>query len=160
MISLSMITLKATGSVLFERQWLGRAEQTTEGLPVRTSSPGWSFITSFSSRSPGHRKSLLPLVPFAPVVVVVVPLLVPLVLVVSLILPPLPLDPLPALPPPPPLLPTPLVLLLLSTLLLEEEVEEGGEREEVEVCEESREADVLRPLPPPTMLSGCGARWW
>lgn len=35
-ISLRATTLNATGSVLFERQWFGRAEHRIYGLPVRT----------------------------------------------------------------------------------------------------------------------------
>ncbi len=50
-------TLKATGSVLLERQWVGSAEQMMEGEPVRISSPGCSFITSLRRRSPGKRNS-------------------------------------------------------------------------------------------------------
>lgn len=49
-----MITLKATGRVLLDLQWFGSAEQTSAGHPVRTSSPGWSFITSFKILSPGQ----------------------------------------------------------------------------------------------------------
>ena len=53
----SKITLNETGSVLLDLQWLGSAEQTTDGDPVRTNSPGWSFITSLSSLSPGKSTS-------------------------------------------------------------------------------------------------------
>lgn len=54
LISHNMITLKATGNVLLDLQWEGRAEQTRLGQPVLTNSPGWSFITSFNSLSPGQ----------------------------------------------------------------------------------------------------------
>lgn len=38
-------TLNATGKVLFDRQWVGRVEQTMWGDPVRVSSPGCSAIS-------------------------------------------------------------------------------------------------------------------
>lgn len=44
-------TLNATGSVLFDRQWLGRTVQTKSGEPVRINSPGCSDRKSPSVRS-------------------------------------------------------------------------------------------------------------
>ncbi len=44
-------TLKAMGSVLLQRQCVGRTEQRKLGLSVRTSSPGWSESTSTMLRS-------------------------------------------------------------------------------------------------------------
>lgn len=40
------LTLKATGSVLLQRQWEGRTEHRKFGLSVRTSSAGWSAMIS------------------------------------------------------------------------------------------------------------------
>lgn len=51
------ITLNATGSVLFERQWVGSAEQIKFGLPVLMSSPGCSLRISFRKRSVGNTMS-------------------------------------------------------------------------------------------------------
>ncbi|MPC74485.1 hypothetical protein E2C01_068846 [Portunus trituberculatus] len=55
-ISPRAITLKATGSVLLERQWGGRMVHTKFGLPVRTSSPGCSPSSSVRARS-DHQQS-------------------------------------------------------------------------------------------------------
>lgn len=52
------MTLNDTGRVLFERQWLGNAEHTIEGEPVRTSSPGFCFIRSLRTLSTGDQSSL------------------------------------------------------------------------------------------------------
>lgn len=41
----SATTLNATGRVLFDRQWVGRVEQTMCGEPVRVSSPGCSAMS-------------------------------------------------------------------------------------------------------------------
>lgn len=51
-------TLKATGSVLLDRQCVGRAEHKKYGLPVRTSSPGCSACTSWM-RCSVHQRSWL-----------------------------------------------------------------------------------------------------
>lgn len=40
------LTLKATGSVLLQRQWEGSTEHRKLGLSVRTSSAGWSAMIS------------------------------------------------------------------------------------------------------------------
>lgn len=47
----SATTLNATGSVLLDRQWVGKTVHTTCGQPVRTSSPGCSASRLSSVRS-------------------------------------------------------------------------------------------------------------
>jgi hypothetical protein len=48
------LTLKATGSVLLQRQCEGSTEQRKLGLSVRTSSPAWSASTSTIERTSGR----------------------------------------------------------------------------------------------------------
>lgn len=45
-VTKTRLTLKATGSVLLQRQWEGRTEHRKFGLSVRTSSAGWSAMIS------------------------------------------------------------------------------------------------------------------
>lgn len=45
-ISPRATTLKATGSDLLERQWVGKAVHRKYGLPVWMSSPWWSTMVS------------------------------------------------------------------------------------------------------------------
>lgn len=53
----SMTTLNAPGSVLLDRQCVGRALHSMYGHPVRTSSPGCSAVTSLTAASVHHRSS-------------------------------------------------------------------------------------------------------